>query len=136
MSEEFNDWDAIAEKFDTAISQVIRKTAFDIKAGYQARVKKDTSFAANSAYVSTLEESTYGQGATPTKPDAYLLPEEKPENPNEAIIGIGANYGIYLEMGTVHMPASPALIPAVDAARPGFDAAMSAIEDKLKEIRG
>ena len=135
MSEDFNHWNEMADAFNAAIDQVIRKTAFDILAGYQSRVSVDTGFCKNSAYVSTDEESTYG-GASPTKKDSYLLPEEKPEGPHEAIIGVGANYGLFLEMGTAHRRASPALIPAVDAARPGFEAAMSKIEDKLQSLGG
>jgi len=133
---EFNDWEQIAEKFGQATDQVVRKSAFDIQAGYQARVKVDTGFAKNSAYVVTDEESTYGQGTGSPPKGAELLPEERPEGKHEAIVGVGASYGISLEFGTVHMPAYPALIPAVDAVRPSFEAAMSKIEEKLKEIRG
>lgn len=134
--DEFNDWDKIADKFEQATDQVVRKTAFDIHAGYQARARVDTGFMKNSAYVVTDQESTYGQGPAPTKKDATLLPEEKPEGPHEAIIGVGADYALPMEFGTAHMSPHPAMIPAVDAARPGFEDAMSKIEDKLKEIRG
>ncbi|MGH2506265.1 MAG: hypothetical protein ACRDHZ_02425 [Ktedonobacteraceae bacterium] len=134
-SEEFNNWAEIADTFGKATSQIIRKTAFAIQAGYQERVPHDTGFAANSAYVLTSRDNTYGQ-AKPSKPDAYLLPSvDAPDDDQTAYIGVGANYALFLELGTVHMPAQPAFIPAVDAARPGFEDALSAIEKKLQGVR-
>lgn len=133
--EEFNNWSEIADAFGKATSQVIRKTAFDVQTGYQERVKKDTGFAANSAYVLTNQDNTYGQ-AKPSKPGAYLLPQvDAPNDDQTAYIGVGANYALFLEMGTVRMPAQPAFIPAVDAAKPGFEDAMGRIEQQLKKIR-
>jgi hypothetical protein len=136
MNEDFNNWDEIAEKFEKATGQVVRKAAFDIVAGYQARCHVDTGFMKNSAYVVTDKESTYGQ-ATPTKKGAYLLPEvEKPEDGHTAYAAIGANYAYIEEFGGVNHPAHPALVPAVEAVRPSFEAALGQIEDKLKEVRG
>jgi hypothetical protein len=132
MEEEFNNWNMIAGKFEKATSQVIRKTALDIVAGYQARCNVDTGFMKNSAYVVTDKESTYGN-ATPTKKGAYLLPEvEKPEDGHTAYAAVGANYAYIEEFGGVTHPAHPAFVPAVEAVRPSFEAALSAIEDKLR----
>lgn len=135
MSEEFNNWPEIAEVFGKATSQVVRKAAFDIQARAQAKAPVDIGFLKGSIYVSTSDSSDYGEGPPPPK-GAELLPEQKPEDENTAIIGVGANYGLYVEMGTVHRPATPFFTPAVEAVKPGFEAALGKIEDKLKEIRG
>lgn len=133
MTDNFNHWQQVADALPKATSQVVRKTAFDIVGGFQARAKRDTSFMANSAYVVTDKESAYGQ-ASPSRPGAYLLPEvERPEDDQSAYAAVGANYTLYVELGTVHQPASPAFYPAVDAARAGFEAAIGKIEEKLRE---
>lgn len=134
MDDEFNHFDQIADALPGVLSQVVRKTAFDIQAGYQARAPRDTSFMANSAYVVTSDESTYGQHASAPAKDGYLLPEvERPDEPTTAYMAIGANYAEFPEFGTVHQPAQPALYPAVDAARGPFEDALSAVEARLKE---
>ncbi len=136
MSEDFNHWNAIANALPKATSQLVRKTAFDIVAGYQARAAVDTGFMKNSAYAVTDKESTYG-GAAPSKKGAYLLPEvEKPPDDQTAYAAVGANYAYIEELGGTHHPAHPAFYPAVDAVKPNFDAALAAIEQKLQEIRG
>jgi hypothetical protein len=135
MSEDFNHWDSVAEAFDVELSKVVRKTAFTIQAGYQTRVHVDTGFEKNSAYVVTSEESTYAQAKEPTKAGSYLLPEvEKPDDKHTAYIADGANYALIEEFGGVHHPAHPAMIPAVEAAREPFEAALASIENKLKEV--
>jgi len=43
----------------------------------------------------------------------------------EKIIADGVNYGIYQEFGTSKMGAQPFMSPAVEAVRPGWDAAFT-----------
>lgn len=136
MSGEFSDWSEIAEVFGQATSQVVRKAAFDIQAGYQTRCHVDTGFMKNSAYIVTSEDSSYGDCQQPQKGQELLPEVEKPDDDQTAYVAIGANYAIIEEFGGVHHPAHPALVPAVDAVRPSFEATMGKIEDKLKEIRG
>lgn len=131
MAESFNHFGQIAAALDQASQQIPRKTALDIQAGYAANAPRDTGFMANSAYVTTIDSSTYGNAGTPPK-DAYLLPEEKPVDKYTAIVAVGANYAIYPELGTVHMAPRPAFYPAIDAARPGFEAATAAIKDAME----
>ena len=136
MSDEFNNWSQIADALAEASDQMVRKSAFDIQGGYQARAKVVTGFMKNSAYVVTSADSNYGSVQQPQK-DQVLLPEvEKPDDNHTAIVAIGAEYALPMEFGTIHMPAHPALVPAVEAVRPSFEAAMGKIEDKLKEVRG
>lgn len=136
MSDDFNNWDKIAERFDKAISQIVRKSALDIQAGYQQRAHVDTGFMKNSAYVVTSDSSSYGNVQQPQK-GQELLPEiAKPDDDHTAYMAIGANYAYIEEFGGVHHPAHPALTPAFEAVRPSFEAALGKIEDKLKEVRG
>ena len=128
----FNHFEDIANGLEPALSGVVRKTAFDIQAGYQGNAARDTGFMANSAYVVTSEESTYGQGGGAAPKDAYLLPPvEAPSEKTVAYVGVGASYAIFPELGTRFMPAQPAFYPAVDAAQPGFQAACDAVMSKL-----
>ena len=132
--EGFDHFAEVAQAFHTAISQTVRKAAFDIQAAAASSAPVDTGFLRNSIYVVTHNESTYGQGAEPTKAGSPLLPAEPaPDDDWTAYIGVGANYGIYLELGTRFMPPKPYLAPAVEQVRPSFEEAFSRIEDKMRE---
>jgi hypothetical protein len=133
MSGSFNNFNQVAQGLYDALGDVVAKTAFDIEASYQANAARDTGFMANSAYVVTDKSSDYGKAGSPTHKDSYLLPEvDAPPDQFTAYVAVGANYGIFQEYGTRHAPAQPALIPAVDSARGSFEAAVEAIESKLK----
>lgn len=132
MAEGFNHFPQIADQLGKALSQVVRKTAFDLQAAAASNAPVDTSFLRNSIYVKTSQESTYGTGGGPTHKDSYLLPEvESPPDDKTAYVAAGANYSVYVEMGTRHMSAQPYLAPAADAVQPSFEAALSAIESQL-----
>ena|SRR5579885_853141 len=134
MAESFNHFNELADAFHTALSQVVRKAAFDVQAAAATAAPVDTGFLRNSIYVETATDSTYGQGASSPPEGASLLPEiEKPEDDLTAYIGVGANYGIYQEMGTRYMPAHPYLAPAVEQVRPNFESALGKIEEKMQE---
>ena len=45
-------------------------------------------------------------------------------------VAVGAEYGIFLEHGTVHMPARPFITPAVEIVRPQFLSQMGDIVDQ------
>jgi len=62
------------------------------------------------------------------------LPEvPRPSNDQTAYVADAANYAYIEEFGGAHHPAHPAMIPAIEAVRPALDAAMGALEQKLKE---
>lgn len=42
-------------------------------------------------------------------------------------VAVGAEYGLYVEMGTLRTPAKPFLIPAAEAVAPAFEQAIEAI---------
>jgi len=120
-----------------ALSEITRKAALDVEAGAKERAKVKSGFMRNSIYTVTHEESTYGQGTGEIPKGASLLPEiDRAENEQTAYVAVGANYGIYVEMGTSKMAAQPYLIPAADAARPGYVDACSRLEAAMKAKAG
>jgi HK97 gp10 family phage protein len=46
------------------------------------------------------------------------------------VVGVGVEYGIYLEYGTSRMPAHPFMTPAVEIVRPQFLSAMGEIVEQ------
>lgn len=131
MAESFNKFAQVAAALKTASGQVVRKTAFDLKANAQAQIRAngqiDTGFMVNGVYVVTSKESTYAGGH-----DA--LPEvAKPTDDTSALVASAASYSAAQNYGTVHLPARPFWEPSIDKTKPGFEQAISAIEGKLKE---
>lgn len=129
MAEDFNHFPQIAEQLHKAVGEIVRAAAFKIQAGAQQRCPVLTGFTRSSIYVETSDSSTYGSGVSG---DGTLLPEEPtPEDDTTAIIGVGSAIGIYLELGTRHMPSRPYVVPAVEEQRSPFETALSRIEDAL-----
>lgn len=158
MGADFNHFAQIGSQLRPVLSRVVRKTAFDMVAQAQAGAPVDTGFLKNSIYAVTSEKSTYGGAVqvaklTPNKSgfisrrklqnfvkkrarqrgqEAMMLPQVAGVSDElTAYVAVGASYGIYVEMGTTRMPARPYFYPAVEAVRPGFEAALSAVESKL-----
>lgn len=129
--EEFNHLPQISEQLARAASQIVRKAAFDIQARAASTAPVDTGLLRSSIYVETSDSSSYGRGVTGDKGD--MLPEvSPPQDDQTAIVAVGANYGLYVEMGTRHSPAQPYLVPAVMAIKESFERAMSKLESALK----
>ncbi len=129
---EFNHFDEVADALPGILSKVVRKTALDIQSDAQSLAPRDTGFLANSIYVKTSKDSTYSQVEQPTKKDASLLQEvESPPDDQTAYVAVGANYGIYVEYGTVHQSPQPYLTPAVEAGQEALEKAASAIEGMI-----
>ena len=130
MAEDFNHFDDLANAFDEAISKVVRKAALDIQGHAAGNAPVDTGFLRNSIYTVTSDSSDYKGGEK-------ALPEvEKPDDNQTAYVAVGAQYGIYVNYGTRFMPARAFWEPAIDAVRPGFEEALSRIEDKMREVKG
>lgn len=127
----FNHWKAIADALTPACVAVVKKTATDLQANIQARIRAngqiDTGFMLNSVYTVTSDGSTY-QGGSDALPQVGA-----PSSPTEAYVAVAAKYGIYQNYGTRFQPGRAFFEPGVEATRPGFDAAISAIEQKLNE---
>lgn len=123
----FNHFDQIAEQFHTAMSQVVKKTAFDLQANAQTLAPVDTGNLRSSIYTKTSDGDQYPGGGSAAPIDNQVPGVDD----MTAYVAVGAQYGIYLEMGTTRMPAHPYLAPAAEAVRPAFEAAMGAIESKM-----
>lgn len=135
-----NQWSAMADALVTGSQQAVKKTAFDIQSGYISRAPRDSGFLVNSCYVVTSDSSTYGQGSSPPG-GSFLLPlaDEASDVANDAdgttaVVGVGANYGVYVELGTRFMNAQPAFIPSVEKANDSFQDAISQINDRWQEL--
>ncbi len=128
----YNHWKQLAAALPKVAASVVRETAQDVADLAAANAPVDTGFLKSSVYTVTAEGSTYGQAGTPPG-DAYLLPEvDAPENEQTAYVAVGANYGIYQEMGTRFMPPQPYFYPAVEAGKVFLDDALSKMEDALQ----
>ena len=124
----------VAAKMEEVLSEIVRKVAFDLQAMAQVAAPVDTGFLKNSIYVVTNDKSTYDAASAPSKTSQELLPEvERPSTSTEAVVAVGANYGVYVEYGTVHQPAHPYLGPAAELMRGEFLRALTELEGKLAE---
>ena len=90
---------AIAAGMEGKAGRIVRKAALDIQAHAQNRAPVQTG---------TLRASIRVQQVGPT----------------HARVVVGADYGLYVEMGTRHTRAQPYLGPAVTAVKGSFLAAM------------
>lgn len=98
----FNRLPALKGQLRGRASQAVRKTAEDIQAGAASTAPVDTGNLRNSIGMEMQDDVN-------------------------AEVAVGAEYGIYVEYGTVHMGAQPYLTPAAEAARPGFIKAMESL---------
>lgn len=79
----------------------VQKAVFDVEAGCKVRSRVDTG-AMRNAWHGRMTGDTEGE------------------------VSNGVEHVLYNEYGTAHMSAQPMAHPAADAARPGFEAAVSA----------
>ena len=93
---------ALAKETRKKLSQVVRKAAFDIEAQAKANAPVDTGALRNSIQAETTGEL-------------------------EGEVGVGVEYGPYVEFGTVKTAPQPFLGPAVDAVQPAFEKAVAAV---------
>lgn len=100
---EFSHLGAIAAELEGKAAAVVKKTAFDLEAHAKSVVPVDTGNL--KGHIETVIESG-GLAATVTAE---------------------AEYGIYIEMGTAHMPARPYMTPAAELVRGPFEQAMKKV---------
>lgn len=112
------------------LSQVVRKTAFDIVADAKPNTPVDTGALKNSIYVVTDQRSTYREAQA--KADASVgRAGRKPRRHHPmatgasefaAIVGVGMEYGMAVEYGSDGRAPRPYIGPAVEHQRRQFPA--------------
>lgn len=135
MASNFNNLPQMSEELHNTLSEIVGRTAASMEAMAAVNAPVDTGFLKGSIYsTSVAQGSTYGQNAiTPPTKYSYLLPEEVPDDDMTAIIGVAANYGIFLELGTRYQPAQPYLLPAMFRAQDMFETAIESALSRLGE---
>lgn len=130
-----NHFGDLADALPDILSKVVRTIALDAQAHIQRHIhangQVDTGNMLNSVYTVTDEGgSTYPGGGTHD-----LLPaiDEQPDK-TTAYVAVAAAYGAPQNYGTRHLPARPFFEPGIEDARPGFEAALAAIEGQLKRF--
>lgn len=96
---ERNDFPKIADKVPRVVERVVAKTALDLSAQMKVRAAVDTGFMRGSIQAKRVSASHWR-------------------------VTVGAEYGIYVEMGTRHTRAQPFVQPSVAAIAPVFRSAM------------
>jgi HK97 gp10 family phage protein len=135
MTESFNKFGKMADALLPALSAVVRKTAFDLQSDAAQNAPVDSGFLKGSIYVVTSTDSTYGSGGTSGPGDSYLLPQvDAPSKSTVAYVGVGANYGIYVEEGTRFMPAQPYFYPAAETAQEEFAVVLAAVVAQIEKL--
>ena len=113
-----------------ACEQAVDTTAKAGKVHVQDQIKANnqvrTGEMLNSVYASTPLGSDYQGGQD-------MLPEEKPTNETEAIVGVASNHGVFPNYGTVHQAPRPFFEPGLDATASDFDAALEQVKLRIEE---
>ncbi len=118
-----NDFPRIAANMRAAASTAVKKTI--------ARIHEEV----NAEFTAAKTGAVYGdhQASAPGEPPAidtgYLQNsiEEAMIDQTTGVVAVGADYGLYLEMGTVNMAPRPFMVPAAKKVQPEFLAAMKSI---------
>lgn len=130
MSNSFNNWENIANALIPACIEAVDTTAKAGKVHVQDQIQANGQVRSGemlgSVYASTPNGSDYKGGQN-------MLPEEKPTNETEAIIGVASDHGIFPELGTVHQAPHPYFSPGMDLTQNDFDTALETLAKKLEE---
>jgi len=115
--------DALQGSARTRASQVIRSAAAGIARSAQVSIQAPKHGRLYGAHRASAP------GEAPATDTGMLVNSILARGAGEftAVVAVHARYGLYLEMGTVHMAARPFLRPAVDKWKPSFLAAMRQI---------
>lgn len=128
----FNHFGALADDVRDGADQIDRATAFNILADYQSNARRDTGGQANSAYVVTSEETTYGAAAAAARaanPAIELLPEVTAED-GETLVAVGAAYAPHNEYGVHGRAGDGAFTRAAERQRAAHIAALAQLIER------
>src|SRR6266568_1444388 len=114
----FNHFPLLASQIKPACKRVVRETAKDIQDMAVANAPDDTHWLESSIYRATDQGVKYSgakfSGTGYQLQSKEMFPPVLPDDDTSATVGVGATYGIYVEMGTRYMPAQPYFYPAVE----------------------
>ena len=113
---------------------LVNKTAFDLQGRAQNNAPVDTSALRNSIYTVTRKSDGFQAAASVAQtqnPKVEIAPIPSPTEELAAHVGPSVEYGIYQELGTVHIGAHPFLVPAVESLRSTWKAAWKALFESL-----
>jgi HK97 gp10 family phage protein len=99
---------ALIKGMEPIARQIVAKAALDIQGHAQQNAPVDTGTLKNS-----IQATQIGGNAASGSISWRVV--------------VGADYGMYVEWGTVHMAARPFFRPAIDAVRPAFLQAMKQV---------
>lgn len=105
----------IAKRSHKELSEMVRTAALKIEQQAKIAAPVDTGFLRNSIYTVTNRESGRPAADASTQSihkGANLGPEPTAGDDLTAIVAVGAEYGVYVELGTTRSPAQPYLLPA------------------------
>ena len=130
----FNRFPAIAFGLSPALRKIESERLLDLEAKVKSFAPVLSGFMRDSVY-SVLPDGTsdYGNASPPTD-DVYLLPEERPQDDMSGVVGVAANYGVYVNYGTRHMAANPFFDMATEQAGAEFEAKFAGLEDLLRGL--
>lgn len=149
----FNDFDKIAAALLPAADKLVRATAFKVEAGAKVRAPVDTGMLKNSIYSATSRGSAGGAANVAAYQESYTTQRQRTGSRRKgiqgimrrkvfpvigaqplgtAVVAVGAEYGAWVEYGTRHRPAHPYLIPAVEAQRAPFLAALQQLVEQSR----
>lgn len=127
----------IRKGYESAVQQAMRETVLQIEQDAKLNVvdndSVDTGALLNSIYSTTPDKSGYGNaeasasmaaampGAHSGKPHEFTMMPEVPVGPMEAAVAVGAEYGVYVEFGTVFIPPAPFFGPADERGIASFE---------------
>ena len=112
-----------AGKLHQRAGQVVRKTAFDVQRDYQQNTRVDTGAQKNSAYVVTVNSSTYAAASAAAhqlNPEVEILPEVAHPDAFGAIVAVGVSYAAINEFGGTGHVGDGALTQAANNNRQPF----------------
>jgi len=128
-----NHFGQIADEAAKQVERVIRKTGFAIERMAKILAPVDRGFLRASIYTVTHSGSGFRVSASDATGRAKrtLFNEVRTADKYEALVPVGAEYGIYQEYGTLRSAAQPFMTPAVESVRPQFERDMKqALEGK------
>lgn len=127
----FNNWQAIADALIPACRDAVVNVAQKAQNNIQDVIKDNGQIDTGRMYLGIYNVSA--EGSNRPHQDKMLPEVQKPSSDLEAIVVAGAEYSVFQNNGTVHLPPRPFFEPGFDRTRADFDAAMQTVAKKLEE---